>query len=221
MSAETRTHIKICCIADTTEADMAIGAGADVLGLVSQMPSGPGVIDESMISTIAQHVQDKAETFLLTSLVDPESIIDQHKRCKTTAIQLTDHIVPDDYAELRDGLPGIKLVQVIHVTSLISINDAIAAASHVDALLLDSGNPSLAIKQLGGTGRRHDWTISRQIVESVSVPVYLAGGLRSGNVQEAINAVRPFGLDVCSGVRTHGRLDQAKLCALINTARNV
>jgi phosphoribosylanthranilate isomerase len=81
----------------------------------------------------------------------------------------------------------------------------------VDALLLDSGNPSLATKELGGTGRAHDWAVSRRIRDAVGVPVYLAGGLNPQNVRKAIAQVQPFGVDVCSGLRTDGRLDAVKL----------
>ncbi len=81
----------------------------------------------------------------------------------------------------------------------------------VDAILLDSGNQKLAVKELGGTGRTHDWRISRQIVESVHVPVFLAGGLTPENVLVAIRKVRPFGLDICSGLRTNGHLDEEKV----------
>lgn len=86
-----------------------------------------------------------------------------------------------------------------------------SAADRVDALLLDSGNQKLAVKELGGTGRTHDWRISRQIVETVPVPVFLAGGLTPENVSTAIQEVRPFGLDVCSGLRTNGKLDGEKV----------
>lgn len=87
----------------------------------------------------------------------------------------------------------------------------LALAKQVDALLLDSRNPNLAVKELGGTGRVHNWQLSRQIREQVSKPVFLAGGLHAGNVREAIETVQPFGLDLCSGVRTNGQLDMRKL----------
>ncbi|HNL40150.1 MAG TPA: hypothetical protein PKH43_13465, partial [Saprospiraceae bacterium] len=88
-----------------------------------------------------------------------------------------------------------------------------AVIDQLDALLLDSGNPNLAVKELGGTGRVHNWAISRRIVEQSGVPVFLAGGLRPDNVQAAVEAVQPWGLDLCSGVRTEGRLDEQKLAA--------
>jgi phosphoribosylanthranilate isomerase len=92
-------------------------------------------------------------------------------------------------------------------------------APEVDALLLDSGNQSLPVKELGGTGRTHDWSVSRRIVEAAPVPVYLAGGLTPDNVGEAVRRVRPFGVDVCSGVRSGGRLDEARLAAFAAAVR--
>jgi phosphoribosylanthranilate isomerase len=203
--------VKVCCIADLDEARLAVAAGASALGLVSAMPSGPGPIGEDDITRIAAAVQRPIETFLLTALVDAEEIAAQQRRCGTSAVQLVDAVAEPELRLLRRLLPDTRLVQVIHVTGAESVDEARAAAPLVDALLLDSGNPRLAIKELGGTGRVHDWTTSRRIVDSVGVPVLLAGGLHPGNAREAFERVRPAGLDVCSGLRLNGRLDAGKL----------
>jgi len=203
--------VKICCIADAEEARMAIRHGASALGLVSEMPSGPGVIPEATIAEIARQVPPPIATFLLTCKEEAAQIIAQQRRCLVNTIQLCDRVPSHVYDELRRALPGIRLVQVVHVTGPESLDEAQAVCGKVDALLLDSGNQNLPVKELGGTGRRHDWTISRAIVQAVSVPVFLAGGLNPDNVAEAIETVRPFGLDVCSGVRSGGRLDEEKL----------
>ena len=204
-------RVKICCISSVTEAAIAVRHGAAALGLVSAMPSGPGVIAEETIAEIAATVPPGVATFLLTSKHDADSIIAQQRRCRTITIQLCDAVEPGCHEKLRAALPGIALVQVIHVTGLESVTEAVSVAANVDAILLDSGNQKLAVKKLGGTGRRHDWRISRQIVEAVPVPVYLAGGLNPDNVAEAIAQVRPFGLDICSGLRTNGQLDEEKV----------
>ncbi len=212
----TIPRVKICCIQSLDEARLAIRYGAAALGLVSAMPSGPGVIDESRIAAIAAQVPPPIGTFLLTSLQDAEAIIDQQRRCRTNTIQLCDALPADAYPRLRQALPGIALVQVIHVTGPASVDEAVRVAPHVDALLLDSGNPALAVKELGGTGRTHDWALSRRIVERAGVPVFLAGGLRAHNVAEAIARVRPFGVDLCTGVRVNGSLDEARLRAFMH-----
>jgi phosphoribosylanthranilate isomerase len=203
--------VKICCIADLEEARLAVSAGASAIGLVSAMPSGPGPIPEALIAEIAAQVPAPTETFLLTALREAEAIADQHRRCGTTALQLVDHVPEPELRRLRKLVPGVRLVQVIHVVGPESVDEAGAAAPLVDTLLLDSGNPRLAVKELGGTGRVHDWTHSRRICETADVPVLLAGGLNPGNVRAAMERVRPAGLDVCSGLRSDGRLDAGKL----------
>lgn len=204
-------RVKICCISSIEEAQLAVKYGASALGLVSAMPSGPGIISEDDIEHIASITPPGIDTFLLTSRQDVDSIILQQKKCRTKTIQLCDNIINGSYQDLRDALPGISLVQVIHVNGWHDLDDASAAAEYVDALLLDSGNKHLDIKKLGGTGHTHDWAISAEIVKNVSKPVFLAGGLNSKNVSDAIAAVNPFGIDLCNGVRTNNKLDEEKL----------
>ncbi len=204
-------RVKICCISSVEEAWLAIAHGASALGLVSHMPSGPGVIAEELIAEITARVPPGVATFLLTSKQDVASIIAQQKRCGTNTLQLCDHLVEGRHADLRAALPGIKLVQVIHVTGEESLAEAESTAPFADAILLDSGNQKLAVKELGGTGRMHDWRVSQAIRERINVPMFLAGGLKPENVAEAVAQVAPFGLDICSGVRTNGRLDVEKL----------
>lgn len=211
-----RPRIKICCIANEQEAADAISFGASAIGLVGKMPSGPGPISDEEIYAIAQTVPPPIATFLLTSQQNAKGIIDHHHRTKTNTIQIVDELEGRNYVTIREALPNVKLVQVIHVIGEESVDEAAELAEFVDAILLDSGNPKLAVKELGGTGRRHDWRLSRRIVESCGRPVFLAGGLNADNVSEAIETVQPFGLDLCSGVRTDGKLDLKKLEAFFN-----
>lgn len=190
---------------------MAIEAGASAVGLVSAMPSGPGPIPEDLIAEIAATIPPGVSSFLLTCLQDARSIIDQQRRLRVNTIQICDRLTEGSYQDLREALPGVSLVQVVHVTGPEAVDEAIAVAPQVDAILLDSGNQSLAIKELGGTGRTHDWTLSRKIRESIEAPLFLAGGLNPANVAAAIREVQPFGIDVCSGLRTNGHLDREKL----------
>ena len=208
--------VKVCCIADIEEARLAVSAGASALGLVSTMPSGPGPISEQQIARIAAAVSPPTETFLLTALCDAEAIAAQHRCCGTTAVQLVDHVTEGELRRLRALLPGVRLVQVIHVGGAESVDEARAAAPFVDTLLLDSGNPRLAVKELGGTGRVHDWTHSRRIRETAGITVLLAGGLHPGNVREAIERVEPHGVDVCSGLRSEGKLNAVRLRQFFN-----
>lgn len=211
MRIASKPRVKICCIASIEEAWMAIEHGASALGLVSAMPSGPGPIPEALIAEIAATIPPAIGSFLLTSKQDVDSIIDQQRRLRVNTIQICDRIEQGSHQDLRKALPGVSLVQVIHVTGPEAVAEAIAASRFVDAILLDSGNQSLRVKELGGTGRTHDWTLSKQIRASVDVPLFLAGGLNRENVAEAIAQVGPFGVDVCSGVRTQAKLDPSKL----------
>ena len=213
MKPTAKPRVKICCIASVAEARMAIEHGASAIGLVSAMPSGPGPIAEDLIAEIAATVPPGVSSFLLTCRQDTASIIDQQRRLRVNTIQICDRLAGDSHEELREALPGVSLVQVVHVTGPESVDEAIAVAPHVDAVLLDSGNQSLAIKELGGTGRTHDWTLSRRIREAIDVPLFLAGGLNPANVAAAIREVQPFGIDVCSGLRTNGALDAGKLAS--------
>jgi phosphoribosylanthranilate isomerase len=207
--------IKICCISTIKEAKLAIRYGASTVGLVSEMPSGPGVINEKNILEIAKNIPPGISSFLLTSKQSVEEIIQQQRQCKTNTIQLCDSLDSKQHQELRKKLPGISIVQVIHVCSEESLEEAINASINCHGLLLDSGNQKLKVKELGGTGRIHNWSISKKIVNAVNVPVYLAGGLNAENVKDAIKTVRPFGVDICSGVRTNGKLDKTKLIRYI------
>jgi phosphoribosylanthranilate isomerase len=206
-------RVKICCIASIDEAWMAIRAGAAILGLVGPMPSGPGTLREDEIAEISRQIPPGISTFLLTSHQDAAAIIEQHRMCRTTGIQLVDRLSYGTYADLRRALPGIGLVQVVHVTGEESVEEALSLEGQVGAILLDSGNPNLPIKELGGTGRIHDWRISARLRERLRSPVYLAGGLRPDNIRAAVETVRPFGVDLCSSVRTNGKLDPDKLAA--------
>jgi phosphoribosylanthranilate isomerase len=211
-------RVKICCIRSVDEAWMAIDLGASAIGLVSAMPSGPGPIGEERIAEIAAAVPPGIMSVLLTCETEREAIIAQHRRCGTNALQLVDRVARETHDDLRRALPGIGIIQTIHVVGEESLLEASAFAPHVDALLLDSGDLDEPTKLLGGTGRTHDWNISARIVEAVDVPVWLAGGLTEDNVVEALGVVKPFGLDVCSGVRVDDRLDEMKAGTFIAKA---
>lgn len=205
-----KPKIKICCISSIEEAHIALQFGADVLGLVAKMPSGPGTIEDNLIAEIVKSVPSTT-TFLLTPKTNPFEIIEHQRITGSNCIQLVDAVGMEDYKILRDHLQNVQLIQVIHVTGEESIEEAKRYADVADFILLDSGNPNLKIKELGGTGRVHNWELSRKIVESISKPVFLAGGLKPENIREAIETVKPYGVDVCSGVRSSGKLDLEKL----------
>jgi phosphoribosylanthranilate isomerase len=211
-------RVKICCIKNEEEARIAIECGASAIGLVGKMPSGPGPIDDDLISRIAMTVPPPVATFMLTSQTRVQEIIRHHYRTNTNTIQIVDELSEGTYAELKLALPAVRIVQVIHVIDEDSVSEAITISDQVDAILLDSGNPKLKIKELGGTGRVHNWSLSRKICENARCPVFLAGGLNPENVIQAISEVHPWAVDVCSGVRTDGNLDRKKVELFIRNA---
>ncbi|MEM0961086.1 MAG: phosphoribosylanthranilate isomerase [Bacteroidota bacterium] len=218
MDAPAVPRLKVCCIGSVDEMRLAVRLGADAVGLVGPMPSGPGVIPDAAIAEIARSVPPPVMSVLLTSATDADEIARQADAAGVGAVQIVDRVSVATLARLRVAAPGRSLWQVVHVGGPEAIAEAESVARHVDAVLLDSGNPSAAVKELGGTGRVHDWTVSRRIRERLNVPVLLAGGLRPDNVASAVARVGPFALDVCSGVRTAGTLDAGKLSALCAAA---
>ena len=214
-----QTCIKICCIQNAQEARLALETGAHALGLVGKMPNGVGPIDDDSIAAIAAKLDLAVPRFLLTSKTRAREVSRHVERCGTNVVQLVDQVEPDTYEGLRQHHPGLAIVQVVHVEDESALDQSLRNASHVDALLLDSGTPSARVRTLGGTGNTHDWSISRQIVQRSEVPVFLAGGLNPDNVVAAIEAVGPFGVDVCSGLRRNGVLDEDRLRLFVDRIR--
>ena len=214
-------RFKVCCIQNVDEMRLAVRYGASAIGLVSAMPSGPGVVSDETAALVARSVPPGVDSFLLTSLQTPKGVIEQQRRIGCSILQLVDAFPVSGYADLRAALPGVRIVQVIHVQHAGSVEEAVAVSSQVDGLLLDSGTPNAAVKVLGGTGRVHDWSLSREICSRVSIPVYLAGGLKTGNVAEAFTSVRPFALDVCSGLRIEGLLSESRLDEFVGALQSI
>ncbi len=206
-----KVKVKICCISSIEEARLAIAYGAAAVGLVGRMPSGPGIITDELIHSIAKTVLPPIDSFLLTSETTAEAIIEHHNKVNTTTIQIVDALSGREYHKIREAIPNVQLVQVIHVLDEKAVQEAIEISEWVDAILLDSGNPNLSTKVLGGTGKTHNWDLSKKIRENISIPTYLAGGINKGNIRKAIDHMQPFGIDLCSSVRTNGQLDESKL----------
>lgn len=214
-----RTRVKVCCIQSVEEAELAVRLGVDCIGLVGEMPSGPGPIPDDAIAEIAAWAPPAVSTFLLTSRTGPRDVVDHVQSTGPDVVQLVDDVPHETYGALGRACPGVRIVQVIHVEDDRAVSRAAAVSANVDALLLDSGRPSAAVQELGGTGRVHDWALSRRIVERAPVPVFLAGGLGASNVEEAIDRISPYGVDLCSAVRTDGALDADKLSVFLEAVR--
>jgi len=186
---------------------MALAAGADILGLVGPMPSGPGTISYTDARLIASELPASVEPWLLTSETTAEALISAAKESSVCNLQIVRHIDPRELRRLRAARPELKLVQVIHVEDEGALELIAVYEPHIDAFLLDSGKPGAANETLGGTGHVHDWSISARFVAATRKPVMLAGGLNADNVQDAVSRVRPHGVDLCSSLRQEDALN--------------
>jgi phosphoribosylanthranilate isomerase len=197
----------------------AIAAGADALGLVSLMPSGGNDITDAMIAEIAAFAPPPVATVLLTAETKADAISAHVRATNPTAVQIVAHIELTESARLARLEPHARRIQAIHVTGEEALDFVAVYSPHIHAFLLDSGRPEEKIPVLGGTGRTHNWAVSSRFVQESTRPVFLAGGLTAENVGDAIRQVRPFGLDLCSGVRTNGQLDAEKLATFMMAVR--
>lgn len=208
-------RIKICCIADLPEAELAGRAGADFLGFVGPMPDGPGILTHDAMRAVVARFSPPPEPVLLTSAPTAEGIVADAAAVGVTTVQVVRHIAPAEAAKLAQT--SLTVLQVVHVEGPDAIDLISVYAPHCDAFLLDSGRPSKG--SLGGTGRVHDWAVSTAFVARSPRPVFLAGGLTPENVAEAVQRVRPDGLDVCSGLRVDGRLMPNRLAEFVTRSR--
>lgn len=213
--------MKVCCIQDEGELRLATEAGARFVGLVGAMPSGPGPIPDEAIARVAAAAPHDVTTVLLTSRTGAADIVAHVRGTGVRGVQIVRDVPAATRRAVRAALSGVVILQVVHVEGRSAVDEARRAAEGTDYLLLDSGRPAARVAELGGTGRTHDWSVSARIVEESDVPVLLAGGLRPDNVAAAIAAVRPWGVDVCSGLRDPGgRLDAGRLRAFMEGVRS-
>ncbi len=154
-------------------------------------------------------------------IANPEEAQTAIEYCATTTVQIVNHIDPTEYPQIIEQLPNVHRVQVIHVEDEGALALIEAYSPYVHAFLLDSGRPNAQLVELGGTGRTHNWQISQRFVQATPKPVFLAGGLNAANVAAAVNQVQPFGVDLCSGVRTNNRLDTDKLSAFMQAVAQI
>ncbi|MGF6603288.1 phosphoribosylanthranilate isomerase [Paraburkholderia sp. GAS448] len=189
--------IKACGIQSISEAEAAIEAGVNTIGLlmgITHVAEDKITVERGKL--IVQAVPEGIRTVMVTHLLDVEEIASIAEFTGVSAIQIHDDLPVEGLLELRKRLRGRELIKAVHVMSETAVVDAKALADYADALILDSRTKD----RLGGTGLTHDWNVSRRIVESVGVPVILAGGLNPENVESAIKLVKPAGIDANSGL---------------------
>jgi phosphoribosylanthranilate isomerase len=213
-----RTRVKVCGNRSGRDVALAVAAGVDAVGLICGLThrSEDG-LDAPRAAALARQVPPYVTTVLVTHLAAPDRILDLVDAVGPDLLQLHGEIEPDCTREVRRARPAIRIVQAVHVTGEAALTRAQRFEPHCDALLLDSRTAD----RLGGTGITHDWSLSRRIVDRARVPVILSGGLTDRNVIEAIRTVRPFAVDVNSGVDDPaGDKDPARLDRFVHAAQH-
>ncbi len=211
-------RVKICGI--TREEDLAVplAAGADAVGFLVGVPSSPRNLTLERAEKLLQRVPVFVDSVVVTAPQSINGLVKICERLKPTAIQI--HGRKNFHAsELRERIEHTRLIKTIYVTEETLNETVIEYLKAFDAVLLDSFTKG----QYGGTGRVHDWTLSRQIKEAVApLPVILAGGLKPENVQEAILTVQPYAVDVSSGVELRPAVkDHDRVRAFVENAKDI
>lgn len=214
-------RVKVSCVRSPEEARRAVSFGAAAIGVASHVPFTSAGLSDEEITAIASAVEPEVGTFLLTDLEDPAAIAEQAVRCGVNTVQLWSELSAAAYVEIRRSAPDLSIAQTIHVVDEGAIEKARELAGVADALVLGSTNPEPPFRWDSPHGRTHDWQISRRIAESAMIPVILSGGLTHLNVADAVRAVRPYGVEVCSGVRRDGALDTSMLVQFLETLGRV
>lgn len=209
-------RVKICGTATFADLDCAVAAGADAVGFLMGIThvTQDAVTPETaaaMVATLPPFIVPVA----VTHLTKPSDLIRIVELSRCTTLQIQDMVTPDDIAEVREALPYLRIMKAVHVMDESAIATAKYFSDTADAILLDTRTAD----RIGGTGITHDWNISAKIVKECSCPVILAGGLTPENVTEAITRVRPYAVDVHTGVKKNGVRDAERTRAFVANAR--
>ena len=215
-------YVKICGIRRHEDALIAAELGADAIGLlVGQRHNSPDFISAAVARDISRTLPPSVEAVLVTHIENIDELERLLQQSGITTVQLHSEIASSSVERLRGRLPDVKIFKSVHVISADSVAYPEAFRKLADGLVLDSIN--VATDQIGGTGKTHDWSISRQIVTRYpEIPIILAGGLNSENVRSAIEYVHPFGVDVNSGTKgSDGFKDARKMREFILEAKRL
>jgi phosphoribosylanthranilate isomerase len=212
-------RVQIAGVSTLDEALAAEQAGADALGFTVRLPTG---VHDGLTEAVARGIIAALPPFIasvaITYVDTARAAVDLCRYLGVSALQLHGPFPTQELPLIRAALPHLKLIRAVHVTGPQAPAQARALERRVDALILDTYDP--VCDRHGATGKTHDWAISRQIVDQVRTRVILAGGLTPDNIAEAVRAVRPWAVDVHTGVEdADGRRNFDKLRAFIERAK--
>jgi phosphoribosylanthranilate isomerase len=201
------TRIKICGVRTVEDAMKCVDSGADAVGML--LAPSPRRIPAEQARDIVESLPPFVTPVIVMMPSAAEEAIEAARAISPGALQLQGDEPPEMLVKIKRALPGVRLIKAVHVGGGDELVKARLYENVADAILLDTVSP-----ERGGSGQTHDWSVSKKVVASIKKPVVLAGGLTPYNVAGAIKAVRPYAVDVASGVEAEGRI---KDMALINT----
>lgn len=208
---------KICGINSVEEMNTAIRAGADALGfLVGITHLAEDKTDIPTARELIRQIPPFISRVAVTHLQTADEIVPLLKELNVDTVQLHNDITLNEIEKIRNYFPWLNIIKSVSVTGEESVTSARQFVGYVNAVILDSRTE----ERLGGTGLTHDWSISRRIVETLPLPVILAGGLTPDNLKSAIETVHPYAVDVNSGVETNNKKDPVKTATFIQIAHS-
>ena len=205
------TRIKICGLQDQSDLDHALKAGADAVGFVVEVERSRHCLTATAARDLIRNVPVFVKSVVVISPHDIEEAVRLSRETNADLLQVHSTLCAGDIRALKELVP-----QKIIVATPAESEEVLAMATVADAILLDTYKDGM----LGGSGIAHDWNVSAALARRVSVPVILAGGLRPENVCEAVRKVRPYAVDVSSGVETDGRKDASKMTAFVSGVKS-
>jgi len=210
--------VKICGLKTERDIKMAVNAGADAVGFITEVPvDSPRKISISEASRLISKVPVFISSVLVIMPKNADEAIIMIDEAKPTEVQIHNALPLAELKKIRET--GVRIIKTIpvseHADTEMLINLIKDLSGIADAVLLDT----VIDGKTGGTGVSHNWELSRKVVLSAGMPVILAGGLTPSNVSEAVQCVRPYAVDTASGVETNGKKDETKILDFINNAR--
>lgn len=214
-------RVKICGIKRIEDAFSAVRWGADSVGfLVGQRHASPDFVTPDQAREMILRLPPFITKVMVTHLHTAKEVVALADQVCPDTVQLHGEIPHNEIRELRRQRPHLRILKSFHIVDEASIEYGVPYVGIVDAFVLDSVNVETG--EIGGTGLTHDWTISRRVVARYPTPVILAGGLTPENVQDAIHAVRPYAVDVNSGLKdAQGFKDHAKIHTFVDSVKAV
>lgn len=208
-------RVKICGLTSLRDLQWAVEAGADAVGFVVGVPESPRNISLDDARRLIDATPVFVDPVVVTVYEDLKQLKKIRRILNPRIIQIHGSICMHD--EIRKIFSDAQIIRALHAKNDEIVKFAVETSERFDALLLDSYAPG----KLGGTGKTHDWTLSRRVRDAVyPKPFILAGGLNPKNVKKAICTVRPFAVDVSSGVESSpGVKDSEKIFEFVKKAK--